>query len=105
MATHQSDLEITRLKLRLLILEHLVLRHDFAFPVMMGQQTVEESRERLLTVLEESVAVLERTFLTRPDFAGLSESERALYADEARELVDYMKSYVLSFTKRNSGAT
>ena len=90
----ESALEFSRLKMRVGILESLVLRNDVAVPVLVGKQTLSESAQRTLSVLEETASYVERQLLGDSVFQSLDDSERALYADEFREIVERMKSYV-----------
>ena len=90
----RTALELTKLKMQLQILETLVLRHDVLVPVFSGKQDIASSVQRTLKVLEESASFVELHFLSDPSSQDLDVAERALYADEFREIVERMKAYV-----------
>jgi hypothetical protein len=90
----EHRLEISRLKMRSVILQQIVLRHDVAIPVLHGEQTHAASIQRTQDGLEVIGASLEKIFLTDPAFAHFDDAHRAQYADEIREMVESMKAYV-----------
>lgn len=89
-------LQLTRLEMRAELHEALLIKLRVALPLTTGQVDLLESREEVLLELEEIAAVLERNFFSS-EFAAFDDSEKALYSDEFRELVEHMKSYVMAF--------
>jgi hypothetical protein len=90
----ETALEFTKLKMQVRILQNLVLRLDVMVPFLTGKQGFDASRERTLAVLKESASDGEHGLMSDPDFKDLGSAERALYADEFREILEVMKSYV-----------
>jgi|SRR5271156_6175320 len=89
-------LQLTRLEMRAEIHEALLIKLRVALPLSADQVSLLESREQILLELEEMAAVLERNFFSS-EFAAFDDSEKALYSDEFREIVEHMKSYVMAF--------
>jgi len=87
----ETDLEIFRLKARMLLIERLALKTAFAMPVALGACTKEESRRQLIEFLEAPIGEgLERAFGQRYQ----DPAKTALYSEEVREVVSSMKAYV-----------
>jgi hypothetical protein len=89
-------LQLTRLEMRAEIHEALLIKLRVALPLSTGLIDLLESRKQILLELEEIAAVLEKNFFSS-EFAAFDDSEKALYSDEFREIVEHMKSYVVAF--------
>ena len=89
-------LQLTRLEMRAEIHEALLIKLRVALPLSTDLISLLDSREQVLLELEEIAAVLERNFFSS-EFAAFDDSEKALYSDEFREIVEHMKSYVMAF--------
>ena len=90
-------LEFARLKMRTEIHEALLLKFRVAWPLSMGRAGLAEVREGLLAELEEIAVVLEKELFASAEFESLADSEKALYSDEFREILEHMKNYVRAF--------
>jgi hypothetical protein len=89
-------LQLTRLEMRAELYEALLMKLRVALPLSTGQVDLKESRAQVLLELEDIAAVLERNFFSS-EFAAFDDSEKALYSDEFREIVEHMKSYVMAY--------
>jgi len=89
-------LEITRLKMRAEIHEMLLLQMRIFVPHTIKQSEFHERQQGAVSVLEGIASSLERDLMASSRYARLSDSERALYADELREIVEHMKTYISS---------
>jgi hypothetical protein len=58
----------------------------------------QEARTAVLSEFEAIAEGLHKTFYSSDKYASFDESEKALYSDELREIVDHMKSYVKLLT-------
>jgi hypothetical protein len=87
MVMDQKALEDFRVRYRLLLLEQLVLRHALLEPAIHRRLPIRESATELKGWLEKNSALADRAYgaaLADPALA-------ALYADEAKEIVEEMK--------------
>lgn len=94
MDQNKLALEITRLKMRAYIQEILLLQLRLLLPVATAGVSVDESRRATQDNLEAIASELEQHMFSTDDFGPMNDAERALYADEIREVVDKMKSLV-----------
>jgi hypothetical protein len=100
MDVHKMALEISRLKIRCEIHEALLAKTTLAMWLSIPGTSTQEARSAALSELEAVAEGLERTFYSSEKYASFEDSEKALYADELREIVDHMKSYVTLLTRR-----
>lgn len=87
MATSETDLKLLRLQIRIDVLQSIILQLVVASPVALFSPP-EKRRKELLQRLEEAAQKGEQFFLLsdRGD-----DAQRALYADELREVVEKIK--------------
>lgn len=100
MDEHAVALEITRLKMRMEIHEALLLQLRLFVPHSIAESTFRENQAGALSALEEIASALERQLMISDQYGRLTAEERALYADELRELVVHMKDYVTSMSPK-----
>jgi hypothetical protein len=93
MPTSKNDLQILRLMIRADILQSIVFQLVIASPVALISPA-QKRREELLKRLEEVAQKGEQFFLQHE---LRTEEERALYADETREIVEKMKKSLKSY--------
>lgn len=93
MSTSKTDLQILRLKIQLDILQQIVFQLVVASPVAL-LSPAQKRRKELLERLEE---VARKGELALLQSGRGSEAERALYADEAREILEKMKTTLKSY--------
>lgn len=60
-------------------------------------RALEDARDQVLSEIEGIGSMGERAFLSSPQSAALSDAEKILYAEEIREIVEHMKTYVAGF--------
>jgi hypothetical protein len=106
MDTSELALEITRLKIRCEIYEVLLSRIRFfqllvpVSPLPNPEKAIQRARDQVLEELEGIAQASEKRILGSS--AMVHDSEKALYADEIREIVEHMKSYMDVFTGKKS---
>lgn len=86
--------ELNMLRHRAWIVERFALRAYLIAQLPAGGRSFEEILAATLKVLEETAITLETTSLSDPYLRGWSDARRAQYADEFREMIDEMKSFV-----------
>jgi hypothetical protein len=91
---HQIALEITRLKMRSEVQEILLLQLRLLLPLTAKGVTVDESKKAAIAALEDITNGYEKDFYASGRYKTLDESEKALYADEFREIVETMKQKI-----------
>jgi hypothetical protein len=89
------ELEIFRLKIRVGLLQILLLQTALFAPSKTSRDSYRANKQRVLQQLEAQAAVLEQVFLNGP--IGRTDADRALYADEIREAVEHLKTSLNSF--------
>lgn len=94
----EMALEITRLKMRTSILQTLLLQTMLFAPAETSEESLRSNQRRTLQQLDEISLVLQLAYLNFPGVSG-SDAERALHADELREIVEQMKSYISSIKR------
>jgi hypothetical protein len=99
----EASLADFRLKVRLLILQELTLR-SFAGINALIEQDNGLGKQRTIEVLEASAKYAENHFLSAPSFGQMSAEERALYADEVREMIEEMKASVSTYFQNKTAA-
>jgi hypothetical protein len=96
----ETALEFFRLRMRAEIMQVLVLRtYVIAQFLLAPDKGASASVQSTLAVLEETAAFVDQHFLADPVYRGLDDAQRALYADEFREIVEDMKSSVSSMSE------
>jgi len=80
------------LDLRIALLESLLLKLHILMPLASKPTAgIDGSLDVTLHVLEEAAKSSEQNWLRDPAFNSLSDHERLLFADEARELIEGLK--------------
>jgi hypothetical protein len=92
--TSEVFLKLFQITMRLSIVEKIALRSYLYGQMLSGARTPEQSHNSTIKALEDSAVSIEHMYLSDPVFAHLPDAQRALLADEFRELIDDMKSYV-----------
>jgi hypothetical protein len=72
--------------------EVLLLQVRLLLPLANKGVSLHESEQILRAGLEDIAATLEQRFLSSPEYQEMTDAERALYADELREVVEHMKT-------------
>jgi hypothetical protein len=91
----ETDLEIFRLRFRVKILEQIALRLAFGAPVLTQGKSVEASRKQLVGYLRRASTLADEVYPKAVD----DPAQAALYADEAREMIEEMVSFVNTLGK------
>jgi hypothetical protein len=99
----KDSLDSFRLSVRLLILQELTLR-SFAGVTFLLEQDNDLAKRQTIAVLESSAENAEHHFLSSSSFGPMSAEERALYADEVREIIDEMKASVNTYFRNKTVA-
>jgi hypothetical protein len=94
MATSETELKLLRFQIRLDVLQSIVLQLVVASPVAMLKPSQDRQQE-LLQRLEEVAQKGEQFFLLS---GHGDDAQRALYADELREVVEKMKKSLQSLS-------
>ena len=82
---------------RINLLEALVLKLHLVLPVMTGSTPdIQSSLKLSERALEGDALTLETTYLSDPFFSDLSAEQRALLADEMREMMESVKAHLRS---------
>ena len=87
-------MEIFRLRSRVMLIQGLLLKLYVASPSEVTHVDARANRREILRELDGYSQSADRVYLSDPDLAHLSDSERAMYAEEYREIVEQMKSFV-----------
>lgn len=94
------DHELRLIKIRTEIHESILLKVRVALHLYEIQSppdpasVLRDAQDQVLQELEGIAAKAEANFLSASVYASLDDSERALFADEIRAMVDHMKAYV-----------
>lgn len=88
---NRADVEAFRTRVRVSLIERLVLKIAFQEPVLNHQLSGQESREVLIEWLESNSTAADSAYGAH--FRG-DAAQAALYADELKEIVDQMKKTV-----------
>jgi hypothetical protein len=99
MTPAELSLEITRLKIRCEIHEALLAQLMLGSRLAIPGTSTQEARAQTLSVFEAVAEGLGGTFFGSEQLSGSDGSEKALYREELRDIVDHMKSYVDLLTK------
>jgi hypothetical protein len=99
MDVHKMALEITRLKIRCEIHDAMLAKLTLAMRLAIPGTSSQEARAAALSELEAIAEGIGKSFYSSEKYADFDDSEKALYSDELREIVDHMKSYVTLLTK------
>jgi hypothetical protein len=97
MTINETRLDIARIKFRLEFHEALLVRMRVfqllqpVSPLLAPEQEIRAAQDSVLREIEEISSAVENLFLRQ---LSLSDAEKALYADEIREIAENMKSYV-----------
>jgi hypothetical protein len=94
MDSHKIALEITRLKIRCEIHDALLAKLTLAMWSAIPGTSIQEARASALSELESIAVGLATNFYSSETYVSFDDSEKALYSDEMREIVEHMKSYV-----------
>ena len=95
-------LEISRLKIRCEIHEALLAKTTLAMWLSIPGTSTQEARVAVLEEFESIAEGLRKTFFSSEKYPDLDDSEKALYYEEMREIVEHMKSYVNLLTSKKS---
>jgi hypothetical protein len=86
----ESDLEVFRTRFRLRLLEQLVLKVSFAFYIKQAGLSAQQTETMLKGYLDDTSALADRVYGAALEDPGLT----ALFADEAKAVVEAMKKSV-----------
>ncbi len=89
MPLDKAELELLRIKMRLSLVEHLLLKTAIASYASMTGLSLEAARQATLDILESESTAGDAFFLSTYGVA-----QGALLADERREIVDSMKASI-----------
>lgn len=82
------------LRVRLSVLEALVLKMNLVLQMVIDPKLgIDGSHQMILMALESTAAEVEREYLASPLYARLTDAERALLAEETREVIESLKSF------------
>lgn len=90
----EVSLEIFRLRARLMLMQGMLLKLYLAAPNEIDRAQARANQADLLRELDGEAARGEQVYLSAAELARLSDAQRAMYADEYREIVEQMKSFV-----------
>ena len=80
-------------QVRLGVLEALVLKMNLMLQMMIEPNLgIDGSHQMILTALESTASEVEREYLASPLYSGLTDAERALLAEETREVIESLKN-------------
>jgi hypothetical protein len=91
-------LEIFRLRARVMLMQGMLLKLYVAGPPVISRARAQANRAELLKELERDGKKGDQVYLSDPALSHLSDAERAMYAEEYREIVEQMKSFVKNLT-------
>jgi len=99
-ATNDDDLQMFRLRVRGHLLERMLSGlYGATVGAIPADPAVEAPiRLALSSSLEWLAQSAERDLMSAPDLDGLSDSERSLFADEFRDVVSELKTFVENLT-------
>lgn len=90
----QLALLLNRLSFRIHLLEVMAVRQSFLMNASVGRFPPAESWRRTAETLEELAQMSEQQIFSAPEYASSSPEQKAMFADEMREIVERLKSMI-----------
>jgi hypothetical protein len=100
MDASELALEITRLKIRCELHEAMLAKLTCAMWLQIPGITPQRVRAEALGEFESIAEGLAKVLFSSPNYAAFDDSEKAMYHDEMREIVEHVKTYVDLLTKK-----